>query len=336
MTIFAFLQLTFSFIIIIYYLIGNPPVAGIVKSNNVEIETLRRMVEVASKKKPPLVPDIEQAKRVSKIVLGCGQGPSSADFHKALGISAVAKPRDDATGTYGKKPFITLDDDDDDEIETKLYEGSGTDIDVDAKTGNGTPVMLSPSHCVWTCRDTDGRTCAGVSVVLPSSVGMNTRQLDFEILNGGTALRINMFHPPTWCTLKFHEKACEREGMDSKFIHFFLQGEELELKELAILSRSREKGRISTFCVINLPVPCEKQIKHMVPIHHKETGTTTYLFCLYKVRDKNDYIFEKEAKKLHVFDDDDEKIVALTPPPRRQDTPYPRPGPPQLKRQRDY
>ena len=318
----------------LFYIIiitGNPTVAGITKSYNIEIEALRRMVEVASKKKPsPLVPDFDQSKRVAKMV--GGHQVSSADFHKALGISAVAKPRDDVTGTYGKQPVISLDDDDD-AVDTKIYDGSGTEVAIDAKTGNGTPVMLSPSHCVWTCRDTDGRTCAGVSVVLPSSVGMNTRQLDFEILNGGTTLRINMFHPPTWCTLKFHEKACEREGMDSKFIHFFLQGEELELKELAILSRSREKGRISTFCVINLPVPCEKAIKHMVPIHHNETGTTTYLFCLYKVRD-NDYIFEKEAKKLHVFDDNDEKV--LTPPPRHHDTPYPRSGPPPLKRQRDY
>jgi hypothetical protein len=43
----------------------------------------------------------------------------------------------------------------------------------------------------------------GVSCVLQSSVGTTTAHLDAKINDKGTVLRVHMFHPKLWSTMKF-------------------------------------------------------------------------------------------------------------------------------------
>jgi hypothetical protein len=62
-------------------------------------------------------------------------------------------------------------------------------ITEDMKTDWGTPVASSPSHCIWLFHDKNLREHVGVLVVLPSSVGLNSKQLKNQVSDDGLYLK---------------------------------------------------------------------------------------------------------------------------------------------------
>jgi hypothetical protein len=96
--------------------------------------------------------------------------------------------------------------------ESNIEEDSTSgDLVASKKTVNGTPVLVSPSHCTMTFEDTDNRVHVGVSCVLLSSVGTTTAHLDAKINDKGNVLWVHMFHPKSWSTMKFVNWACAAE-----------------------------------------------------------------------------------------------------------------------------
>jgi hypothetical protein len=78
-------------------------------------------------------------------------------------------------------------------------EEAGKVVDVATKTENCTTIfVVAPTHCIWTIEDLDARVHVGVSVFLPSSVGMTTAQLDGKVSEDGNTLRVHMYHPKDW------------------------------------------------------------------------------------------------------------------------------------------
>jgi hypothetical protein len=64
-------------------------------------------------------------------------------------------------------------------------------INVVSCTEHGTPVASSPSHCVWMFTDKHLRDHVGVSIVLPTSVGLLSKQLKNTVSDEGKSLRVN-------------------------------------------------------------------------------------------------------------------------------------------------
>jgi hypothetical protein len=92
------------------------------------------------------------------------------------------------------------------ELEFDLEEtGSGKLVDVSTKTDNGNFVLVGPTHSICTFEDSDARVHVGVSVVLPSSVGMTTAQLDVKFSKDGISLRVHMYKD--WSQQKFNFQA---------------------------------------------------------------------------------------------------------------------------------
>jgi hypothetical protein len=170
------------------------------------------------------------------------------------------------------------------------------DLVASTKTENGTPVLVSPSHCTWSFEDTYGRVHVGVSCVLPSSVGTTTAHLDAKINDKGTVLQVHMFHP-----------RCAAEFMKSGFIQYCMDGQKKELEKLVKLSKSKSRDKILTFAEFVLPVKVEAEIVYTVPIIHSNRGVTTYLFVLRKTSTKYDVMLHKKAKTAHTFNNDEEE-----------------------------
>jgi hypothetical protein len=124
------------------------------------------------------------------------------------------------------------------------------------KTDNGTPVLVSNTQCTWTFEDMDGRVHAGISCVLPSSVGTTTAHLEAKVNNKGNILCVNMFHPKLWSTMKFVNGACAAENMAPGFIQYCLEGQEKELEKSVKLSKSKSRDKILTYAEFVLPVQC--------------------------------------------------------------------------------
>jgi hypothetical protein len=83
--------------------------------------------------------------------------------------------------TQGKYKEVEVELLEEEELEYDL-EVAGKLVDVPrTKMDNGNSVFVAPTHCPWTFEDLDARVHVGVSVVLPSSVGMTTAQLDAKV-----------------------------------------------------------------------------------------------------------------------------------------------------------
>jgi hypothetical protein len=202
------------------------------------------------------------------------------------------------TGTKGKEVPVEDSDIEEDPTSTTLVGPT--------KTENGTPVLVSPTQCTWTFEDTDGRVHVGISCVLPSSVGTTTAHLEAKVNDEGNVLRVHMFHPKSWSTMKFVERACAAEKMSPGFIQYCLDGQKKELEKLVKLSKSKSREKILTYAEFVLPVQCEAEIVYTVPISHSNQGVTTYLFVLRKQRTKDDVMLRKKAKAAHSFNDDED------------------------------
>jgi hypothetical protein len=193
------------------------------------------------------------------------------------------------------------------DVETDNEEDpASTDVIVESATENGTKVCVSPTHCTWTFEDTEGRVHVGLSLVLPSSVGLNTAQLDAMVNDTGTVLRVHMHHPKTWGVQKYHKQACQFEGMSPAFIQYCLDGQKKELEKMVKLSKSKSREKILTFAEFDLPVLCEAEIVYTVPIHDKDSHVTTYIFVLRKQRTKDDLLLRMEVKSAHEFSCEDD------------------------------
>jgi hypothetical protein len=139
-----------------------------------------------------------------------------------------------------------------------------------------------------------------------SSVGTTTAHLDAKINDKGTVLRVHMFHPKSWSTMKFVNWACAVENMKSGFIQYCLDGQKKELEKVVKLSKSKSRDKILTFAEFVLPVKVEAEIVYTKPITHSNQGVTKYLFVLRKQRSKDDVMLHKKAKAAHTFNDDEE------------------------------
>jgi hypothetical protein len=188
------------------------------------------------------------------------------------------------------------------DLDSDLEEaGSSNVLDVVTKTDNGSSVLVLPTHCIWTFEDSDARVHVGVSVVLPSSVGMTTAQLDAKVSEDGKTLRVHMYHPKDWSQQKFVTQAYKMEGMSSAFQQYCFDGQRKELEKLVKISKSKSRDKILTFAEFVLPESCEAEIRYTVPIHIKDSGVTTYIFILRKVPTKDDVLRRKVTKKVHTF-----------------------------------
>jgi hypothetical protein len=284
----------YIFIYIFYSILGTPKqVTGLPISGSCqELAALRRIVETSGKNT-----SAKMAPSTGPTGPGCKTAPPIA------GLTGLANGGA-TTGIYKKstKPKeATVEESDIEEDPTS------TDLVASTKTENGTPVLVSPSHCTWTFEDTDGRVHVGVSCVLPSSVGTTTAHLDAKINDEGTVLRVHMFHPKSWSTMKFVNRACAAENMKSGFIQYCLDGQKKELEKLVKLSKSKSRDKILTFAEFVLPVKVEAEIVYTVPISHANQGVTTYLFVLRKQRTKDDVMLRKKAKAAHTFHDEEEE-----------------------------
>jgi hypothetical protein len=111
----------------------------------------------------------------------------------------------------------------------------------------------------------------GVSVVLPTSVGLSSKQLKNTVSDDGKSLRVNMTHPQSWSKTTFHKKACAEERLSKEFTNYLVNAERAELKKLDKLSGSDSHDKIGTFVDIALPTVCKLEIRYTIPIHHQET-----------------------------------------------------------------
>jgi hypothetical protein len=145
-------------------------------------------------------------------------------------------------------------------------------------------------------------------VVLPSSIGLNSKQLKNQMSDDGLNLKVKMFHPPSWTKTIFHKKACYNEGLSKEFTGYLINAEQAELEKLAKLTGSDSRDKIGTF--MKRPIVCELEIRYTIPIHHQETSTTTYIFVLRSVRSKDHFIQKEKPKMAHVFknEDDDDSV----------------------------
>ena len=155
--------------------------------------------------------------------------------------------------------------------------------------------------------DKNLREHVGISVVLPSSVGLNSKQLKNQVSDDGTSLKVKMFHPPSWSKTTFHKKACYNEGLSKEFTGYLINAERAELEKLAKLTGADSRDKIATFMVIPLPIICELEIRYTIPIHHQETSTTTYIFVLRSVRSKDHFLQKEKPKMAHVFNNEDDE-----------------------------
>jgi hypothetical protein len=217
------------------------------------------------------------------------------------GFTGIANGGGIARGQY--KGLVDLEEDDE-EIDLEFKEG---DVTKSEKTEFGTPVASAPSHCIWVFSDKNLREHVGISVVLPSSVGLNSKQLKNKVSDDGQSLTVKMFHPPSWSKTTFHKKACYNEGLSKEFTGYLINSERAELEKLARLAGSDSRDKIATFMVIKLPIVCELEIRYTIPIHHQETSTTTYIFVLRSIRSKDDFLQKEKPKMAHVFNDEDDE-----------------------------
>jgi hypothetical protein len=209
--------------------------------------------------------------------------------------------------TQGKYKEVEVDVLEEEEVESDLEE-AGKVVEV-TKTENGTSVLVAPTHCIWTFEDSDARVHVGVSVVLPSSVGMTTAQLDAKVSEDGNSLRVHMYHPKDWSQQKFHFEAFRMEGMSVAFQQYCYDGQRKELEKLVKISNSKSRDKILTFAEFVLPESCEAEIRYTVPIHIQDSGVTTYIFILRKVPTKDDILRRKVTKKVHTFSSNPAKPV---------------------------
>jgi hypothetical protein len=93
------------------------------------------------------------------------------------------------------------------------------------KMDNVTPVQVSPTQCTWPFEDTDGRVHVGISCVLPSSVGTSTAHLEAKVNDKGNVLRVHIFHPKLWSTLKFVDQACAAKKIAPGIIQYCLDSQ---------------------------------------------------------------------------------------------------------------
>jgi hypothetical protein len=115
-----------------------------------------------------------------------------------------------------------------------------------------------------------------------------------------------MYHPPSWTKTTFHKKACYNEGLSKEFTGYLINAEQVELEKLAKLTGSGSRDKIGTFMNIKLPIVCKLEICYMIPIHHQENSTTTYIFVLCSVRSKDHFIQKEKQKMAHVFNNEDD------------------------------
>jgi hypothetical protein len=102
------------------------------------------------------------------------------------------------------------------EVESDL-EDSGKMVDGATKIENGTSVFVAPTDCIWTFEVLDARVYVGVSLVLSSSVGMTTAQLDGKVSEDGKTFRAHMYHLKDWSQQKYHFQAYKLEEMSKAF-----------------------------------------------------------------------------------------------------------------------
>jgi hypothetical protein len=147
-------------------------------------------------------------------------------------------------------------------------------------------------------------------VVLPSSVGFNSKQLKNQVSDDGLSLKVKMYQPPSWTKTTFHKKACYNGGLRKEFTGYLINAKRAELEKLAKLCGSDSRDKIGKFMNIKLPIVCELEIRYTIAIHHQETSTTTYIFVLRSVRSKDHFIQKEKPKMAHVFNnkDDDDSV----------------------------
>jgi hypothetical protein len=237
-----------------------PPKTG-VKSTSV---TFSCAMPVDTYRAPPTIGNVAKAVGVAN-VMSMGLVTPAAK----LGFTGMAHGGTTATtGQY--KGLVEIANKDDNSIpgaEKKM-----DDFNFASRTDYGTPVASSPSYCVWLFTDRHLRNHVGVSVVLPTSVGLSSKQLKNTVSDDGKSLRVNVTHQQCWSKTTFHKKACAEEGLSQAFTNYLVNAERAELEELAKLSGSDSREKIGTFVDIALPTVCELEIRYTIPIHHQNTS----------------------------------------------------------------
>jgi hypothetical protein len=118
-------------------------------------------MSVAAKPGPSMGKDPDVTSSVVKPTLSTAKSANLTLL--ANGTVASAKK-----GVYKKSVVVEEVEESDLEDDPHAYE-----ISPETKTENGTPVSLTPTHCIWKFEDKNARIHVGISMVLPSSVGLN-------------------------------------------------------------------------------------------------------------------------------------------------------------------
>jgi hypothetical protein len=224
------------------------------------------------------------------------------NFFKSSGATLL--PVGPSTGIYTKKrKEISLVDD-----ESEVENENDNDYSTTLTTENGSPVVFTPPYIQVQFECVRGRKHVGISMLLPSALGLNGKKLRPKVSADGTNIRIRMYHPQQWTSMKFHKKAMLDKGVSENIVGKMMELQAKEFRYLATLTES-DSTKIMTFCNISLPFACEETIVNKIPVIQRGSDSVTYIIILRRVATEKDLKDDEEVETENVYGSSDESTV---------------------------